>query len=385
MARWIYLLAVLALSPAVVAGESSPIQQTTRVGRVKQAGYFLEDYQYYKPMIGDIRDPHNHMRFYRDDALTFTDSTDNLHRLWDVSFGENFPLFGFDFSQAAQQGALRRPGIAFFIDGAAHMLLDFDAPSSAVINTDFRVGGGVSTRLWLPFNCLSLRYRYFHESTHLGDEYTLLGVSKSEVAQAEKGDDKFRRYNVSYEAHELYGAIDRYAKWKKALKIPLLARPRLSYARAYTGVRRMKHTSYTGVDSSFTSKNIDPLLASSKYEYQVGGELFFRGWRPAQAKEREGASWLSRLLAFQYFVMAADLYQRDQYDVTSPERRLSTNITLGVVYGGYFEGIGDEGQFEPKSKSTVRWLLNYYNGVNPHGQFRQEKLEYVGFDFVIDF
>ena len=49
---------------------------------------------------------------------------------------------------------------------------------------------------------------------------------------------------------------------------------------------------------------------------------------------------------------------------------------LGVIYGESLSVTGGR---------TVRYELNYYNGVNPHGQFRQDKLSYWGVNFVIDF
>lgn len=54
----------------------------------------------------------------------------------------------------------------------------------------------------------------------------------------------------------------------------------------------------------------------------------------------------------------------------------SVNVVLGLIYG---ESLGVTGE------RTVRYELNYYHGVNPHGQFRQDKLSYLGINFVIDF
>lgn len=59
-----------------------------------QAGaYFLRDYQYFRPLVADIRTTQNHMRFTWDEALPFTDEDDpdSSHLYWDVGFAEYFP------------------------------------------------------------------------------------------------------------------------------------------------------------------------------------------------------------------------------------------------------------------------------------------------------
>ncbi len=82
------------------------------------------------------------------------------------------------------------------------------------------------------------------------------------------------------------------------------------------------------------------------------------------------------MMAFQNLVIATDFKRENRYDSLDPERIWSVNIVLGLIYG---ESLGVTGE------RTVRYELNYYHGVNPHGQFRQDKLSYLGLNFVIDF
>jgi len=73
-------------------------------------------------------------------------------------------------------------------------------------------------------------------------------------------------------------------------------------------------------------------------------------------------------------MLAADFYRRDRYHTTDPKFGWSTNIVLGIIYGNYFKG-----------ERTVIWRFNYYNGVNPHGQFRIDDISYIGLDYGIKF
>jgi len=323
--------------------------------------YFLKDFQFFKPMIANLRTPQNHARFYCADAVDFSNSTKTgKHLFFDPSFGGYFPFLGWKFADIDSNSIpLRTPGVALFLDGAAHLLLDFNTASSDVINADYRIGGGIAGRFnWLTF--LAFRYRFFHESTHIGDEYTLF-------ASLQPG---FRRYNISYEAHEIYLSIDHYVTKQRPIKF---LNKNVSYMRAYAGTRFLSKDSYDGFTGLFESAN--PIILTGKNEHQLGGEIFFRG-KPAP-DELSNDPWLSRLFSFQYVVFAVDLGFQDKYDISlEPSRVWSTNIVLGLVYGENFRI--DRGR-------TVRWQLNYYSGINPHGQFRNKKIRYIGLDYIIDF
>ncbi|MCH7857799.1 MAG: DUF1207 domain-containing protein, partial [Gemmatimonadetes bacterium] len=82
------------------------------------------------------------------------------------------------------------------------------------------------------------------------------------------------------------------------------------------------------------------------------------------------------MFSFQNVFIATYFKRENRYDSLEPEPAWSFNVVLGLIYG---ESLGLTGQ------RTVRYEVNYYNGINPHGQFRQDKLSYVGFNFVIDF
>jgi hypothetical protein len=306
-------------------------------------------------MIANIRSPQFHTRVYREQAVKFSNSTlSGEHTFWDVAFGGFFSLFGFTFKDKPVAHIMERTGIDFFADASAHMLLDFNTLSSDVINTDFRLGAGITSRLPGRFKHISILSKFFHESTHIGDEYTLAAAP----------DTSFRRYNISYEAVELYCAYDYYFAARKKLL--------LDYFRLYGGGRLL--TKQARFEDFGDSREARALKTSDRWEFQVGAEVFLHGWLPASSAERQDECWLQKLLLPQFLVLAADFYHRDKYAVSNPEKMWSTNLVFGLIYGDYFKG-----------KRTTRWLINYYNGVNPHGQFRTDKISYWGIDFGLGF
>lgn len=307
--------------------------------------YVLKDEQYFKPMLADIHAPEAHMRIYRDPAVRFSNSTKvGLHTFWDVTYGGYFPFAGFYFSSSDATNSMRKTGLNFFLSGSAQMLLDFDTASSDVINTDFRLGGGIAMRLPIFSNRLALRLRLFHESSHVGDEF-VLGASQQQ---------SFRRYNVSYEALELFAAFDDFNPKAKE-------RMSFCYWRAYSGIRQLLGNDFY---EDFSSRGRESALkVNAGPELQSGLELFWKGWEKQKY-----------FLAPQYFVIASDAFLRDQYDLATPKNNLSVNIISGIFYGNYFN-----------AGRTVKWYLNYYRGVSPHGQFRATEIEYVGINYAVTF
>jgi hypothetical protein len=230
--------------------------------------------------------------------------------------------------------------------------LDFDTPSFDVINTDFRIGLGVASRLPGALDNIALRLKGFHESTHIGDEFILRAMAGP----------AFRRYNVSYEALEFFAAFDWHVEPSKKFF-------KFNYLRLYGGGRYLNKTAF---EEFFELEN--PLRTKSKDEWQGGGEFFFKlGALPNQKIVRFG-ELLKQIITPQHLAVAADFYYRDRYAVSTPAKQCDVNLACGLVYGNYFE-----------RGRTTKLLVNYYNGVNPHGQFRMHKSRYLGVDFNVDF
>ena len=334
---------------AILIGNAQLFSQPT--ARESVAGFYaLQDYRYFKAMLADIRRPTFHTRIYGDEAVKFSNrSVSGKHRFWDVAYGGFFPMLGYNFEGRPAGEMMTTRGAALFIEASAHMLLDFDTPSADVINTDFRVGAGIAAR---PLRNVSWRYKFFHESTHVGDEYTLTAVP----------DSLFRRYNVSYEAHEFFLAVDRQARQPQSLFD-------FTAWRFYGGGRWFNAQAFEDFRGRGRQR---ALKTKDKNEWQLGGEIFLLGTPlPASSKFFD---YLKRIIKPQYFVVAADFYRRDKYAVAMPAKIWSYNFVVGLVYGDYLEG-----------KRSTKLLLNYYRGVNPHGQLRMDEIGYLGLDYSIDF
>jgi len=341
---------------SIVLGLSNLFSQETGTKSVT-GFYVLSDYQYFKPLLADIRKPQFYTRLYRNEAVKFSNlSTSRGHHLfWDVGYGGFFPMLGYNYKENAAANPMQITGWTLFIESSAHMLLDFSTPSADVINTDFRIGGGLASRLPTRLKNISLRYKFFHESTHIGDEFTLTAVA----------DSTFRRYNVSYEAHEFFISVDRYSPTVTNRRRPV-------YWRAYAMGRLL--TKGFAFDDFRDRSRAKALKTAGRGELQLGSEIFVRGRSSAATEGQKLNNFLKRVFAPQYWVIAADFYRRDKYAVIAPKRMWSYNLVLGPVYGNYFNGT-----------RTSKLFLNYYSGVNPHGQFRMFEMSYFGISYGMDF
>ncbi|MEI9814985.1 MAG: DUF1207 domain-containing protein [Acidobacteriota bacterium] len=131
---------------------------------------------------------------------------------WDISVGDEIPLITFATSSAlaAGEGAPQRGlavGLAFPL--SFHMIEDMgNDESNPILNTDYRFGLMLKAQYGLPSTWgivhdghIGLRFvPIAHESTHLGDEFTLHATQKY--------GNTFRRVNVSYQYWELAGSFE---------------------------------------------------------------------------------------------------------------------------------------------------------------------------------
>jgi hypothetical protein len=143
----------------------------------------------FEHLRASLRDPHFGMRFYVADKVPGTlsnvpdpgsadaDARANAkggkHVFWDVSFGERAPLIGW-YDVHPTRSVRHARGFQLNVDAAAYLLVDFNAQSSAAIDTDYHLGLSADVRPWANgWDRLSLSVGFFHQSTHLGDEYVL--------------------------------------------------------------------------------------------------------------------------------------------------------------------------------------------------------------------
>ena len=147
-------------------------------------GYFMKDFQYFKPIVADIRASQNHLRLYRAGEVPFSNSTSQGdHWFVDASFGERFHLLGYSLSTTNQE-SFRNPGVSMFVDGASHLLIDLNTESRDVINADYRVGLGVAVEGAIrSLSCLPVQV-FTRECPHRGRVRPLC-VSPAEFSQVQ--------------------------------------------------------------------------------------------------------------------------------------------------------------------------------------------------------
>jgi len=100
-----------------------------------------------------------------------------------VAYGENFGLVRWPGDAAGDGWQLNFAGAVF-------AQFDLEAPSMDLINADYTIGFPVSYRR----GAFSSRLRWYHQSSHLGDEYLL--------------NEQPERINLSYEALEILGSYE---------------------------------------------------------------------------------------------------------------------------------------------------------------------------------
>ncbi|MDD5759542.1 MAG: DUF1207 domain-containing protein [Desulfobulbaceae bacterium] len=127
----------------------------------------------FQPLIADPKQPQFFASFNQ-----FT-SVDARYTMASVGFGETFGLYRFF-------GTHEGDGLQFSLVGALFAQFNMNTSSSDLLNADYTIGLPVTYR----YGDNSLRFRIYHQSSHLGDEL-LQSFNPPE------------RVNLSYEAIEL--------------------------------------------------------------------------------------------------------------------------------------------------------------------------------------
>ena len=183
------------------------------------------------------------------------------------------------------------------IQGGIFSIFDFGAPSNDLVNADYLGGLTFSYAL----DSLVFLARFFHQSSHLGDEYLL--------------NNEVERINLSFEALDVM--------------LSYVLRP---WARLYGG---------TAVIVRVEPSNLD------RWSLQAGAEL-----RPITSKTNVRVQLL----------MAVDLQSWQQNDWI-PD--------VSFIAGATLDPIGE-------SSYRVDFLIRYYIGHSPNGQFFTEQIQTLG-------
>jgi len=155
---------------AQAPGETPPAGPVSRTYRAAEeaAGVTRKGALYpvgdvFRPLLADPKQP----QFYA--SLRHFDvrgQTQNPHfsgfTMASVAYGENFGLY-------RKLGKKAGDGIQVGLDGALFAQFDMDSASHDLLNADYTIGIPITWRK----GDTSLRFRFYHQSSHLGDEFLL--------------------------------------------------------------------------------------------------------------------------------------------------------------------------------------------------------------------
>ncbi|HDS06205.1 MAG TPA: DUF1207 domain-containing protein [Bacteroides sp.] len=237
--------------------------------------------------------------------------------------------------------------IGFFTGGFIGnvLLIDmFEQTTAPVINTDYFFGfqAGLVKYLDQPYirNIGLLMVPVFHESTHLGDEFSLHGYQEI---------PGFTRINVSYEAWEIAAVINDPGNLETNLLSAKAGFHRLwNHDRGYYATDSLETK---GMEVPASTKNYACFLQLNLQ--RTGGFLCSENWMQVISAE------VSNRLKF-------------SYEPGFPEKR-TWNINLYLGWKCLVEGSG----------RNIGFFVRYYRGINPHGQFRNtDGFRYVALSIV---
>lgn len=294
----------------------------------------FEDRRYFDPLAAEPRAAQvNALAIARGRPVDFLLNDKDTRTYWDIDVGTEMPIVSRSCSDVNGRAAFNALSFGYWIAIDFHMLQALDDPSSPILNTDYRFAfANLKLQYGLSDSSqLGVRLQLGHESTHLGDEYSL---------SADSIYPDFRRFNVSYEWIDLAIALDQHAgltSWRLGVVTTL----------------PFRETYYTGDIGEVRGT---PIAGSSNWWEPYGG--FQRRFQPRlYGKKREiyistDARWKT-------------IYDYDRAPSSGAEdRQLSVNVLIGAA--------GTESSAQGGLR-RVSPYFRYYYGVNPHGQFRNQR------------
>ena len=291
---------------------------------------------YYEPLAAGIRDANiSALAYGKSSRFAYLTEPDDPRQIWDIDLGYEMPLFGYE-SQDHLSGRMPAGafGIGLWLPIDFHMAEDFVDESNPIINTDYRFGAmlkaqyGLRNRRWV-----SARAHFGHESTHLGDEYSLAAPRAFPTT--------FERINVSWEYLDV-GLQYEGSHWSGKLFVRGGITSTLPFGDSYYSVDDESAPESAQGPVIESHNSVDPYIGT---EYVSTGLFWPERW-----------NWYA----------SAELRHRSIYDyhrasaAVAEDRQASLNLILGAQKQGGF------------GTTRVSPFVRYYRGVNPHGQFRNE-------------
>jgi hypothetical protein len=359
MSRLLTVVVAFAFAGGVAQDCAAQVAQTTH-----SEHWLFENRGYFDPFVAEIHAPDITATVFAQGSELQYSSKPGRRRMWTISLGKEVPVFGRD-GRAAGGVATCLPDVAppkkgctgwgvwFAID--FHMLEDFRDNSNPIVDTDYRFGGIFKYRhAFSDTKALALRMYYGHESTHLGDEFSL-------AAQRNQAVTDFQRINVSYQYWE-YGLSydiarlgqDGSANLFKIRHLGSFLDPFTSWNQGYYSTDPLEVNGHTVTPSTnryeptfeFEWRN-QSLNLSELLHRPPGSTIPVSWWRPYVSVDTRYRT----------------VYDYAKSDPKAPEsRQWSTNVV-----GGFY-------RLRPESKrGEPDFFGRVYYGVNPYGQLRNQR------------
>ena len=292
--------------------------------------WYFDDHHYYDPLIAGVRDPHLSALFLaRGKRIAFQVSDDDPRTIWDIDVGGEMPIIGYEHG-ASSKGRMAKKGlgIGLWIPIDFHMVEDLSDNSGPIVNTDYRFGGMVKVQYGLSATTsVAGRIHFGHESTHLGDEFSIVGQREFPLT--------FERINVSWEY------VDAGVLYENRG-----TEPHFGFRGGVTANIRGSYYE-TGPDSVTISPHPPVVPSHNRQDPYAGVDVFWE----------DLGKWDLYLSTEVRWRTIYD-YHRPSRD-TPEDRQASVNIIVGTKFNS--------------ASNAASPFLRFYRGVNPHGQFRNQK------------
>ena len=309
-----------------------------------QGLWLFESRPVFEPLRAGVRDVNMSAAIGWADRVEFLVTPDERRFVWDIDVGAEMPIVGWESqSMAAGELVAGAHAVGLWFPISFHMIEDLAGDeSNPIINNDYRFGlMGKAAYGLTDSRSVGLRLHVGHESTHLGDEFSIAGQRAFPQS--------FERINVSWEYLDVTGQLRQILSNDHWYSIRL----------GVTSTLPLRDTYYSTGQGSLTESPRGEVTPSRNwFDPHVGVEY-----------EAEG------LLGQVGSVYAStEIRWRSIYDYHKPvtgaaeDRQMSINFVIGARKSGYSQ----LGRFSP--------FVRFYQGVNPHGQFRNQRdFSFVGF------
>jgi hypothetical protein len=263
----------------------------------------------FRPLLADPKQPQLYFRYQ---YVRLRDVGENLNTV-SVAVGEYFGLIGRRQEKDCDGGQLG-------ITGGVFAQFDMGGDSYDLINADYNIG--------LPFSYrrgpLSMRFRLYHESSHIGDEFLL-------------NHPKFNRLNFTYEEVEAILSYD------------VLLRSNL--------IRELR---FYGGGAWMFDRQPRIHRAKDQWGIEIRGTGNRIGFLTKVIQKKTEDQLPDQVTGIPFIGLDVKQYEQHRWN-------LETSVIAGMEY------------FRLSTRRRLRVYATYYHGFNPYGQFFiTQKIESFG-------